>query len=421
LLKTSAVVGAAAATLGALGTNFAHAAGTERLKVGLVGCGGRGTGAATDAIHASPLVDIVAMGDLFKDRLDKSRANLAAIDADKRGSKETHPQMKVTDDKCFVGFDAYKKVIDLPLDYVILTTPPGFRPMMFAYAIDKGRNVFAEKPVAVDPVGVRKFIETGKLAEKKKLSVIGGFVFRRDRTHVETIKKIHEGAIGDVMAGMSYYNVGYLWHHPRQPEWSDLEYQIRNWLYYTWLSGDLIVEQNIHRIDITNWIMKSPPVKAYGMGGRQVRTDPAYGYVYDHFDVEFEYPNNVRVNNQCRQIDGTDPRVSEIYYGTKGIADPASGIKGEKRQKPDPLAKGYIQEHIDLVAAITSGKPVNESQRLAESTLTAIMGRMSAYTGKEVTWEQAMNSKLDLWPKQELAFGPMPVPPVPMPGKEPLV
>ncbi len=418
-LKTSAAV-SAAATLASLGSNFAFAQGQERIKVGLVGCGGRGTGAATDAIHASPLVDIVAIGDLFKDRLDSSRENLSKIDQDKR-SPGPHPQYKVTDDKCFVGFDAYKKVIDSNIDYVILTTPPGFRPEMFAYAIEKGRHVFAEKPVAVDPAGVRKFLETGKLAEQKKLNVVGGFCFRRQATHVETIKKIHEGAIGDVTSGVSYYNVGYLWQHARQPEWSDLEYQIRNWLYYTWLSGDLIVEQNIHRIDITNWIMKGPPVSAYGMGGRQVRTDPAYGYIYDHFATDFTYANGAKVTNFCRQIDGCDPRISEIYFGTKGKADPAKGIIGEPHKKDEPLAKAYVREHIDLCASIRGGEYVNESQRLAESTLTAIMGRMSAYTGKEVTWEQAMGSKLDLWPKEPLAFGNWPTPPVPMPGKDQLV
>ena len=418
-LKSSAAV-TAAATLASLGTNFAWAQGTERITVGLVGCGGRGTGAARDAMSASPLVDIVAMGDLFKDRLDQKRAVLSKLDPEK---PEPNPQFKVTDDTCFTGFDAYKKVIDSDIDYVILCEPPGFRPDHFRYAVEKGRHVFAEKPVAVDPVGIRKFREAGKLAEQKKLSVVGGFCFRRDRTHNETIKAIHEGAVGDIVSGNSYYCVNELWHHARKPEWTDLEFQIRNWLYYTWLSGDLIVEQNIHRIDIQNWIMKGPPVKAYGMGGRQVRTDPAYGHIYDHFAVEFEYANGVKVTNMCRQIDGTDPRVSEIYYGTKGTADPASGIVGGKKPttKPDRLSVAYRQEHVDLVNAITSGKPVNDSKDLCDSTLTGIMGRMSAYTGKEVSWEQANDSKLDLWPKQELAFGPFPTPPVAVPGKDPLV
>jgi predicted dehydrogenase len=418
-LKTSAAV-TAAATLASLGSNFAHAAGKERIKVGLVGCGGRGTGAARDAMSASPLVEIVAMGDLFQDRVTEKRSLLSKTG---ENNDQPNPQFKVTDATAFVGFDAYKKVIDSDIDYVILTQPPGFRPESFQYAIEKGRHVFAEKPVAVDPAGIRKFREAGKIADQKKLSVVGGFCFRRDRTHNETIKQIHDGAIGEVVSGNSYYNVGGLWHHARKPEWSDLEFQIRNWLYFTWLSGDLIVEQNIHRIDIQNWVMKGPPVKAYGMGGRQVRTDPAYGHIYDHFAVEFEYANGVKVSNMCRQIDGNDPRVSEIYVGTKGTADPASGIIAGKRpgKKPDPLSVAYRQEHVDLVNAIVSGKQVNDSKDLCDSTLTGIMGRMSAYTGKEVSWEQVLESKLDLWPKQELAFGPFPTPPVAMPGKDPLV
>ena len=375
-LKTSA----AAATVAAMGTNFAFAQGQERIKVGLVGCGGRGTGAATDAIMASPQVDVVAMGDLFKDRLESSKAALGKLE------EKYRPQVKVADDKCFVGFDAYQKVIDLDLDYVILTTPPGFRPMHYAYAVEKGRHCFAEKPVAVDPAGVRKFIETSKIAESKKLCLVGGFVFRRDKVHMDTIEKIHKGAIGDV------------------------------------LSGDHIVEQAIHRIDIQNWVMNSIPVSAYGMGGRQVRTDPAYGCIYDHFAVEYEYPNGAKVVHMCRQTDGTDPRIEENYWGTKGQANPAKGIKGDKdRKKEEKLTTAYVQEHVDLIAAIKSGKTVNEGVRLAESSLTAIMGRMSAYTGKLVTWDQAMQSKQDLWPKEPLAFGPKPVPPVAMPGKEPLV
>src|SRR5439155_21125286 len=368
-LKTTAAV-SAAATLASLGTSFAFAAGTDRIKVGLVGCGGRGTGAAGDAIHASPLVDVVALGDLFKDRLDQSRQNLSKLDEKESGraAGTPHPQMKVADDKCFVGFDAYKKVIDSGIDYVILTTPPGFRPEQFAYAVEKGKHVFAEKPVAVDPAGVRRFIETSKKVHEKKLCLVGGFVFRRQPMHIETIKKIHDGAIGDVVAGTSYYNVGYLWHHPRQKEWSELEYQIRNWLYFTWLSGDLIVEQNIHRLDIQNWVMKANPVSAYGMGGRQVRVDPEYGNIFDHFAVEYEYPNSVKINNMCRQIDSTDPRVSELYIGSKGKADPAKGIVGERPKKDQPLSGAYVQEHIDLVEAIRSGKHVNEGQRLAESS-----------------------------------------------------
>jgi len=414
-LRTSVAAGAAAATLASMGTNFAWAQGQHRLKVGLVGCGGRGTGAARDSIKASPLVDIVAMGDLFKDRLDTSRQALA-----KEGA-----QFKVADDKCFVGFDAYRKVIDCDLDYVILTTPPGFRPDHFAYAIEKGRHVFAEKPVAVDPAGVRSVIETSEIAKAKSLGVVTGTLFRHHTTHRDAIKEIHDGVYGDIVAGHSYYNVGYLWNKPREAQWSDVEYQIRNWLYYTWLSGDHIVEQNVHRIDIMNWVMNGPPVKVYGMGGRQVRTQPEYGNIYDHFAVEYEYKNGVKIMNQCRQIDGTDSRVTEYFVGTKGVVEPSKGTKAAiaSRAKPEKWEVAYVREHKDLIDSIRSGKPLNEGRQIAESSMTAIMGRMSAYTGKEITWEQAMNSKLDLWPAKgtELAFGKMDVPPVPMPGKEPLV
>jgi predicted dehydrogenase len=311
-------------------------------------------------------------------------------------------------------------VIDSGVDIVLLCTPPGFRPAHFKAAVEAGKHVFLEKPIAVDATGVRQVIETSELARKKGLAVVAGTVFRHYWPHVEAIRQIHDGSIGEIVAGHSYYNVNGLWHKPRQPHWTDAEFQLRNWLYFTWLSGDLIVEQNVHRSDIMNWVMQATPVAAYGMGGRQSRIDPMYGYVYDHFCIEYEYPGGVKVINQCRQIDGCDTRVTEIFTGTKGTAQPDKGPVTDKRTKLPSLAVGYVQEHIDLIKSIEEGEPLNEGRQVAESTLTAIMGRMSAYTGKVVTWEQAMNSKEDLFPK-ELAFGPMPVPPVPMPGKMPLI
>ncbi len=409
VLKTSAVL-TGAAMMSSLGTNFAHAAGSDVLKVGMIGCGGRGTGAGRDCAAASPRVRIVAMGDLFKDRLDTSRQNLT----------ELGEQFKVTDDTAFAGFDAYKQVIDSDVDFVLLCEPPGFRPRSFAYAVEKGRHVFAEKPIAVDAAGVRSFIAATEIAKQKNLGVLAGTVFRHHTTHIDAIKQIHEGIIGDVVAGYSYYNTLSLWHHPRKPEWSDAEWQIRNWPYFTWLSGDHTVEQNVHRIDIQNWVMRGNPVSAYAMGGRQQRVDPAYGHIYDHFAIEYEYANNVKVMNMCRQQDGTDPRVTEYYVGTKGIAEPSKGPKSEKRIKPLPLAEGYIQEHRDLIKSLEDGKPLNEGKQVAETTLAAIMGRMSAYTGKLVTWEQALNAKEDLFPR-DLAFGPMPVPPIAIPGQSTVV
>jgi myo-inositol 2-dehydrogenase / D-chiro-inositol 1-dehydrogenase len=412
ILRASAAA-SAAAVMASLGTNFAHAAGSDGLKVGLIGCGGRGTGAARDCAKASPQVQITALGDLFRDRVDGSRKQL-----EKLGD-----QYAVADDACFDGFDNYQKVIDSGVDLVLLCEPPGFRPNHFAAAVAANKHVFMEKPVAVDATGIRSIIETSELAAAKNLSVVGGFVFRRDRAHVDAIHQIHDGLYGDIIAGHSYYNGNGLWHHPRQPAWSDAEYQIRNWLYFTWLSGDLIAEQNVHRSDIMNWVMRAHPVSAYGMGGRQSRTDPAYGNVYDHFCIEYEYPGGVKIINQCRQVDNTDTRVTEVFVGTKGLIEPSRGPRvpeATSRPKPDPLGDAYIREHADLIASIVDGRAINEGRQCAESTMTAIMGRMSAYTGKLVTWEQAMNSKEDLFPK-ELALGPMPTPRVAVPGREPLM
>jgi predicted dehydrogenase len=406
VLKLSA---AAAAAL--LSGGYAYAGATDRLRVGLIGCGGRGAGAAEDCLSSSPGVELVAMGDLFKDRLDGARAQLA-----KMGS-----QLQVSDERCFPGWDAYRRVLESGVDLVILATPPGFRPLHLQAAIQAGKHVFMEKPVAVDPTGVRAVLAASEQAEKAGLAIVAGTQRRHQAGYIETIRRIHEGAIGEIVAAQCYWNQGGLWNHARQPQWSDMEWQVRNWLYFCWLSGDHIVEQHVHNLDVVNWALQGHPVKALGMGGRQVRTDPAYGHIYDHFAVEYEYPNGVRVESMCRQIDGTAARVAENIVGTKGTANPANSIRGENRwrfegQETNP----YVQEHADLVRSIREGKPLNEGRRIAESTLTAIMGRMSAYTGQEVTWEQAMESKLSLMP-EKLELGPLPVPAVPVPGKTPLI
>ncbi|MBV9470766.1 MAG: Gfo/Idh/MocA family oxidoreductase [Abitibacteriaceae bacterium] len=415
-LKATAAV-SAAGLMANLGTNYAHAQGADRLRVGLIGCGGRGTGAAGDCAHAHPSVQIVAMGDMFKDRLDSSRASLKALG----------DQFKVTDDHCFVGFDAYQKVIDSGVDLVLLATPPAFRPMHLQAAIAAGKHVFAEKPVAVDATGVRSFIATSELAAQKNLAIVAGTIYRRYASFVEVVNRVHAGAIGNIVSAHCYFNVGGLWMHPRQPGWSDMEWQLRDWYYFTWLSGDHIVEQFVHNLDTMNWVMQAHPVSAYGMGGRQVRTDPAFGHIYDHFTIEYEYPNGARLTAMCRQQDGTDSRVTNTVFGTQGVANTqslgntGSTIKGEHPYRFDGEAPNpYVQEHIDLINSIRNGKPLNEGHQVAESTLTAIMGRESAYTGKTVSWDQAINSKLDLMPKK-LEFGPLPTPPVAIPGKTPLV
>ena len=416
-LKTSTA--AAVGTGLAASMNFipgAYAQGSDEIRVGVIGCGGRGTGAIRNVLDADKSVKIVAMGDAFKDRLDKSLT----------GAKEKYGnRVDVPADRQFVGLDAYEKVIASNANYIILATPPGFRPVHLQAAIKAGKNIFTEKPVAVDGPGIRAVMAAYEEAKTKGLAIAAGTQRRHQAGYIETMKQVHDGAIGDIVAARCYWNQGGLWKNDRQASWSDLEWQMRNWLYFTWLSGDHITEQHVHNLDVVNWAMKGHPTRAVGMGGRQARVDPAYGHIYDHFTVDYEYENGMHCLSMCRQIDGTHKDVSEALTGSKGRASFKNGytITGEKtwrypRDKDD--TDPYVQEHIDLIASIRAGKPINELKQVAESTLTAIMGRMSAYTGQEVTWDQALNSKESIVP-DKLAFGPLPVPPVAIPGKTELV
>jgi myo-inositol 2-dehydrogenase / D-chiro-inositol 1-dehydrogenase len=411
-LKTSTVVAvgsAAAANLGAMSS--VHAAGSDTIKVGLIGCGGRGTGAAEQSITSSSNVKLHAMGDMFPDHLRNARNNLR-----KHGDKADVP-----DDRCFTGFDAYKQVIASGVDLVILATPPGFRPIHLTAAIEAGKNVFTEKPVATDAPGIRAVLAAAEEAKKKGLAVVAGTQRRHQAGYVESMKRIHGGEIGEITSARVYWNQGSLWMKPRESSWSDMEWQLRNWLYFTWLSGDHICEQHVHNLDVANWALGAHPVRCVGMGGRQVRTSKDYGNIYDHFAIEYEYPNGARVASYCRQIPGCENNVSEQVVGTKGNWTGngykfSSGATARVRGERNP----YEQEHIDLVESIRSGKPLNELQTVAESTLTAIMGRMSTYTGKAVTWEQALISKENLLP-QTLAMGPLPTPPIAVPGQTELI
>lgn len=400
------------------------ASNNDRLRIGLVGCGGRGMGALRDCLAADPSVQVRALGDIFPDRVDAAYKVLREGRAE--GNNPTPPlaapQMDVVPERCFSGFDAYKSVINSGIDLVLLVTPPGFRPLHLQAALDANLHVFMEKPVAVDVAGVRKMIELAKVAEAKKRSVVAGTQRRHANNYLEAMARIQDGAIGELVGGQCYWLQQGLWHRGRQPEWTEMEYQIRNWLYFTWLSGDHIVEQHIHNLDVMNWAFGGPPVKAVGMGGRQSRTDPKYGDAFDHFAIEYEYANGARVQSFCRQAQGASSRVGERIVGTKGVSDPSRNIEGANAWAfaGEPV-NSFRQEHVKLVHSIRNGTPINDTQRIAESTLTAIMGRVSAYTGREVSFNWLLNaSKLDLSPAAH-AFGEAPAVAIPVPGETPLV
>ncbi|MFC2157626.1 Gfo/Idh/MocA family oxidoreductase [Acidobacteriota bacterium] len=402
-----------------------YAGGADKIRVGMIGCGGRGTGAAINCVEASSDVVITAMGDLFEDRLEGSFKRL----------KEKVPagNLAVTKEKMFSGFDNYSQVLASDIDLVILASPPHFRSKHLRAAVAAGKHVFMEKPVAVDPAGIRSVIASSKEAKAKNLSIVAGTQRRHQAHYVDIMKRVHDGDIGEIVSGQCYWNMGGLWVGRAMDNWvgwktkgwSDMEWQIRNWLFITWLSGDHIVEQHVHNLDVINWAIGSHPVKCSGMGGRQARTAPQYGNIFDHFAIEYEYANGARIMSMCRQTPGASNNVSERVIGTNGLSytDGANGyIKGNKefkyeKESPNP----YVQEHIDLIAGIRAGKPLNEGQQVAESTMTAIMGRMSAYTGRAISWDWAMNSsKLDLRPPN-YEFGDLPLRPVAIPGETSLV
>jgi myo-inositol 2-dehydrogenase / D-chiro-inositol 1-dehydrogenase len=405
----------AAATASLVLPHRAYAAGSDTLRVGVVGCGGRGSGAARDCLRGSDGVELVALGDLMPDRLAQCRAQLAEVAAE---DAVFAAKYKVSDDRCFTGFDAYDKVIGSGIDLVILATPPGFRPAQLAAAVAAGLHIFTEKPVAVDANGIRAVLATYERARERGLGIVAGTQRRHQAEYLATIERIHDGAIGEVTGGQVYWNQGALWSREQETGWSDAEWQIRNWLYFTWLSGDHIVEQHVHNIDVANWVLGAHPVRATAVGGRQRRTEPRFGHIYDHFAVDFEYPSGARVMSMARQIAGAANHVGERFAGTRGSSDAAGTIDGAnawRYAKPERSVNPYVQEHTDLVASIRAGRPLNELKQVAESTLSAIMGREAAYTGQAVAWDEMLNAEQDLAPPS-LAFGPLDVPAVPMPG-----
>lgn len=392
-------------------TATVHAGVDETLRVGLIGCGGRGTGAALDTLYADPNTKIIAIGDTFADQTDRCLKTLQ--ENEKVGNRVT-----VDPDHVFVGFDAYKSVIDCGVDVVLLATPPHFRPEQLAYAVEQGKHCFVEKPVGVDASDVSSVQATCELAKQKDLTIVSGLCWRYDKGVLATMQKIQEGAIGDIIAIESSYNANTLWHRGHKPEWSQMEYQIRNWFYHTWLSGDHIVEQAVHSLDKTAWLLDdASPASAVGIGGRQQRTDEKYGHIFDHHVVFYKYDNGVPVYFTCRQQDNCKTHVDELVLGTKGKARIlAHKIEGENKWRyRGPKPSMYREEHAAMYRSIREGETINNGDYMANSTMIAIMGRMCTYTGQELTWEQATNSKEKLGP-DSYVWGDAPTGEVAIPG-----
>ena len=374
----------------------AHTGADAHLRVGVVGCGGRGKGAAKDALDAGPDVKIVAMADAFADNLESARVALAEMYGER---------VDVPEERRFTGFDCFRGVLSSDIDLVILATPPGFRPQHFTAAVEAGKHVFMEKPVAVDAPGVRAVIEAGRRAKEAGLAVGVGLQRRHEPRYIDTIQRIWDGALGgETLYTRVYWNMGDLWTRNRKPEQTELQYQMRNWYYFAWLCGDHIVEQHIHNIDVSNWLKRAVPVKASGMGGRQVRTGKDHGQIFDHHAVEFTYADGATMMSQCRQIAGTTPAVTEFAHGPDGWCHVSGGRFFDRSGNATdrvrgPSYAGYLQEHVDLQASIRDGSPLNETLYGAEATMTAILGRMATYSGRVVTWDEAFASEVRLAPE----------------------
>ena len=424
-VKTSAAAFGVAAIGGRPFSLPSHAY-DDTIRVGLIGCGGRGTGAAVQALNARENVRLVAMADAFEDRLTGSFEVIAGGEREDR--RDLTSQIDVPMDRRFVGFDAYKEVLPL-VDVVILTTPPGFRPIHFEAAIAADKQVFMEKPVATDAPGIRRVLATAEEAKRKKLNVVVGLQRHYQTIYREWMQRLHDGMIGDVNLGRVYWNSAGVWVRERQPGQTEMEYQMRNWYYFNWLCGDHIVEQHIHNIDVGNWMFHGTPIRAQGQGGRLVRTGKDHGEIFDHHFVEFEYADGNRVLSQCRHIPDCMNRVSEAFHGTNGSA-PRPGLilsrsghtlfEYDDEYDPNP----YQVEHDELFAAIAAGEyKYADAERGAQATMTAIFGRMATYSGQVVKWDEAINSDVSLMPERFAWDAPPPVLPdehgrypIPTPG-----
>jgi predicted dehydrogenase len=407
-LKRSTGVAAGASAFTIIKPELVRGAGNEKLKAGIIGCGQRGTEAVSQLLYGNENVELVAMGDIFEDHLEASLDNI-------RNSTE-YPglaeKVKVDPEHHFVGFDAYKKVLASDIDLVILSTPPGYRPMHFEAAVEAKKHVFAEKPFGTDPVNVRRFMAAARKSEELKLTVMSGAQRRSQKEYIETIHRIKDGAIGDITGAYAYWvGTPVIQQKERDAKWKDMTWQHRAWYSFVWICGDQVVEQHLHNIDVINWVMGTHPVEVVATGGAAWRPrEEIYGNIYDHISADFVYPNGVRMSSYCRQYPrGLPTNVSELVVGSKGRSDCKSmGAKGI-----DP----YVQEHINLVKSIRGQGPyINHGMTVAESTMTCVMARESAYSGQKITWEQMMTSQLDLFPKAFDYDLPMDVPPLPVPG-----
>lgn len=386
------------------------------LRVGLIGCGGRGTGAAAQALEADPNVILYAMGDVFEDRLEEAHAALSKLAPEK---------IKVEKKNKFIGFDAYKKVLATDVDVVLLTTPPAFRPDHLKAAVEAGKHVFCEKPVAVDAPGIHKVMAAAKKAKEKGLSLVSGFCFRYDYANRAIFGRVLDGAIGDLRTVTTFRHGGEAWYKERQPHWTDMTYKMRNWYYYNWLSGDFVVEQAVHSLDMMSWVMGDKmPISATGTGGRQVRTDKKYGNIFDHFAVEFEYEDGAKGYHFTRQQSQTSHKNSVEVFGSEGTAIVHIGrrydITGKNKWSYEGERNNMFQtEHDELFASIRKGEPINNGEWMATSTMLAIWARMVGYTGQTISWEQAFNSKEVLGPSIDQYHWDLnwPTPPIAVPGK----
>lgn len=409
---------ASTATLGTLAlARSAHAGGDDVLKVGLIGCGGRGSGAASQALRADPNVKLVAMGDAFEDRLQNSLKSLQTLE-------DIRAKIDVPPERQFVGFDAYEQVLASDVDVVLLATPPHFRPRHLEAAIAAGKHVFAEKPVAVDAPGIRSVLASCQRAKEKKLSVVSGLCLRYHQGFREAIARIHDGQIGEVRSLMANDYRGPIWVKPRQPDWTDMHWQMRNWYYFTWLSGDFNVEQHVHFLDVCAWVMQDQyPQTALGIGGRQVRTGPEFGNIFDHFSVTYTYESGVPLISNTRQMPGCKGEMSAVVIGSKGqalLSERKNGLMlttGNDKwiYRSDEPDDCYQTEHNELFASIRRGEPINNGAYMSYSSLLAIQGRMSAYTGQQIGWQQALDSQEDLSPPR-YAWGSLATPSVAVPG-----